>query len=104
MGYLIPIYLMGLPMEILVGILTRVPTKSVCCIRCVSKTLLSIVDSPSFVTLHTRFLLSPDSPPRGSPPAFSSITRLLLSSSLISLDTKSWHCTHWISTCQCPRC
>lgn len=55
-------------MEVLVDILKRVPAKSVCCIRCVSKTLLSIVDSPSFVTLHTRFLLSPDSHVPPAPP------------------------------------
>ncbi|KAL6221434.1 hypothetical protein ACLB2K_009185 [Fragaria x ananassa] len=35
-----------LPMELLVDILKRVSAESVCRIRCVSKMLLSIVDSP----------------------------------------------------------
>ncbi|XP_062010484.1 F-box protein At5g65850-like [Rosa rugosa] len=60
--------LMELPMEILFDILKRVPAKSVCHIRCVCKILLSIVDSPSFVTLHSHFLLNPDSHVPPAPP------------------------------------
>ncbi|KAL6221529.1 hypothetical protein ACLB2K_004925 [Fragaria x ananassa] len=45
---------------------TRVPAKSVCRIRCVSKMLLSIVDSPSFVKLHSTSLLDQSSSRRSS--------------------------------------
>ncbi|KAL6226109.1 hypothetical protein ACLB2K_000074 [Fragaria x ananassa] len=58
------------PMELVVDILRRVPAKSVCRIRCVSKMLLSIIDSPSFVTLHFTFLLDPDSHLPPDPPQF----------------------------------
>ncbi|KAM5548083.1 F-box/kelch-repeat protein [Rosa sericea] len=53
--------LMDLPIEILIEILKRLPIKSVCCIRCVSKTLSDIVYSPFFVDLHTRFLIPTNS-------------------------------------------
>ncbi|KAL6221423.1 hypothetical protein ACLB2K_009174 [Fragaria x ananassa] len=62
--------LMELPMELVVEILKRVPAKSVCHIRCVSKMLLSIVDSPSFVRLHSTFLLDSDSHLPPAPPQF----------------------------------
>ncbi|KAM5577853.1 F-box/kelch-repeat protein [Rosa sericea] len=44
--------LMDLPSDILVKILSRLPSESICCIRCVSKALLNMVDDPSFVKLH----------------------------------------------------
>ncbi|XP_068323472.1 F-box protein At3g13820-like [Pyrus communis] len=50
--------LTSLPTEILIDILLRLPVSSLFCIRCVSKTVLNIVDCPSFVTLHTQRLLT----------------------------------------------
>ncbi|KAM1213974.1 hypothetical protein ACFX2I_005348 [Malus domestica] len=50
--------LTSLPTEILIDILFRLPVSSLFCIRCVSKTVLNIVDCPSFVTLHTQRLLT----------------------------------------------
>ncbi|KAL6223708.1 hypothetical protein ACLB2K_002566 [Fragaria x ananassa] len=52
-----------------VDILKRVPAKSVCRIRCVSK-MLSIVDSPSFVKLHSTLVFDPDSRVTPAPPQF----------------------------------
>ncbi|KAL6179764.1 hypothetical protein ACLB2K_046435 [Fragaria x ananassa] len=43
-----------LPVDVLVDILLRLPAKSVGCIKCVSKTLLNMVNNISFSTLHTR--------------------------------------------------
>lgn len=45
-------------MDTLLHILKRLPVKSVCCLRCVSKTLSDIVLSPFFVDLHTRFFIA----------------------------------------------
>ncbi|KAL6226095.1 hypothetical protein ACLB2K_000060 [Fragaria x ananassa] len=59
-----------LPMELLVDILKRVSAESVCRIRCVSKMLLSIVDSPSFVKLHSTLVFDPDSRVTPAPPQF----------------------------------
>ncbi|TQD86708.1 hypothetical protein C1H46_027731 [Malus baccata] len=50
--------LTSLPTEILIDILFRLPVRSLFCIRCVSKTVLNVVDCPSFVTLHTQRLLT----------------------------------------------
>lgn len=50
--------LTSLPTEILIDILLRLPVSSLFCIRCVSKTVLNIVDRPPFVTLHTQRLLT----------------------------------------------
>ncbi|KAL6190784.1 hypothetical protein ACLB2K_037178 [Fragaria x ananassa] len=60
--------LMDLPTETLIDILKRLPVKSVCCIRCVSKTLSDIVYSPFFVDLHTRFLIPTNSLAAGTSP------------------------------------
>ncbi|KAL6189509.1 hypothetical protein ACLB2K_040897 [Fragaria x ananassa] len=54
--------LMELPTEILLEILLRLPAKSVGCIKCVSKTLLNMVNNISFSTLHTRLLFATNSP------------------------------------------
>ncbi|KAK9947444.1 hypothetical protein M0R45_003069 [Rubus argutus] len=51
-------WLMNLPVEILLEILKRLPVKSVCCLRCASKTLLDMVDSPLFVSLHSSSLIA----------------------------------------------
>ncbi|KAL6184865.1 hypothetical protein ACLB2K_046265 [Fragaria x ananassa] len=53
--------LMELPVDILVDILSRLPVKSVGCIKCVSKTLLDMVSNISFSTLHTRSLIATNS-------------------------------------------
>ncbi|KAK9920170.1 hypothetical protein M0R45_028729 [Rubus argutus] len=50
--------LLDLPHHILIEILSRLPSESVCCIRCVSKALLKTVDDLSFVALHTRLLIA----------------------------------------------
>lgn len=50
--------LMDLPMDIVVDILLRLPVKSLCCIRRVSKSLLKTVDSLSFVKQHTLSLIA----------------------------------------------
>ncbi|KAL6208809.1 hypothetical protein ACLB2K_019754 [Fragaria x ananassa] len=47
--------LLDLPVDIMNDIFKRLPVNSVCCLRCVSKTLLDIVQSPFFVSLHSRF-------------------------------------------------
>ncbi|KAL6139033.1 hypothetical protein ACLB2K_064311 [Fragaria x ananassa] len=47
-----------LPLDVLVHILVRLPIESLCCIRCVSKAMLDMVDSHSFVALHTRSLVA----------------------------------------------
>ncbi|XP_004292225.1 PREDICTED: putative F-box protein At5g42430-like [Fragaria vesca subsp. vesca] len=47
--------LLDLPVEIMYDIFKRLPVNSVCRLRCVSKTLLDIVQSPFFVSLHSRF-------------------------------------------------
>ncbi|CAB4299500.1 unnamed protein product [Prunus armeniaca] len=44
----------ALPPEILIDILSRLPVNSICCMRCVSKALLKMVDDLSFATLHMR--------------------------------------------------
>ncbi|KAI5344371.1 hypothetical protein L3X38_012248 [Prunus dulcis] len=44
----------ALPPEILIDILSRLPVNSICCMRCVSKALLKMVDDLSFSTLHMR--------------------------------------------------
>ncbi|XP_020412898.1 putative F-box protein At1g30920 [Prunus persica] len=44
----------ALPPEILIDILSRLPVNSICCIRCVSKALLKMVDDLSFATLDMR--------------------------------------------------
>ncbi|CAB4270961.1 unnamed protein product [Prunus armeniaca] len=49
-----------LPTDILTDILSRLPVKSVCCIRCVSKALLKTVDDVSFATMHMRRRLLDD--------------------------------------------
>ncbi|CAL9008219.1 unnamed protein product [Prunus brigantina] len=49
-----------LPTEILTDILLRLPVKSVCYIRCVSKALLKTVDDVSFATMHMRRRLLDD--------------------------------------------
>ncbi|KAK9950543.1 hypothetical protein M0R45_006029 [Rubus argutus] len=58
---------MDLPVEILLDILRRLPVKSVCCLRCVSKTLSDIVLTPFFVDLHTRFLISTNGAAEAAP-------------------------------------
>lgn len=50
--------LIDLPDDVIVNIIMRLPTKSICCIRCASKTFSGIVDSPLFVTLHMSRLLN----------------------------------------------
>ncbi|KAK9951351.1 hypothetical protein M0R45_006798 [Rubus argutus] len=50
--------LLDLPPHILIEILWRLPSESVCCIRCVSKPLLKTAEDLYFVSLHTRRLLS----------------------------------------------
>lgn len=53
-----PKQLIDLPMDIVVDILLRLPVKSLCCIRRVSKSLLKTVDSLSFVKQHTLSLIA----------------------------------------------
>ena len=60
----------GAPHGTAVEILKRVPAKSVCRSGRVCKMLLSIVDSPSFVTLHSNFVFDPDSHLLPAPPQF----------------------------------
>ncbi|KAI5345909.1 hypothetical protein L3X38_013786 [Prunus dulcis] len=43
-----------LPTEILIDIFSRLPVNSICCIKCVSKTLLKTVDDPFFAVQHMR--------------------------------------------------
>ncbi|XP_062006400.1 F-box/kelch-repeat protein At3g06240-like isoform X2 [Rosa rugosa] len=50
--------LLDLPLPIVINILSRLPSELVCCIRCMSKDLLNMVDDLSFVALHTRFLIA----------------------------------------------
>lgn len=47
-----------LPMDVLADIVVRLPAESVCCIQCVSKALLDMVDHHSFVTRHTGLLVA----------------------------------------------
>ncbi|PRQ39747.1 putative F-box domain-containing protein [Rosa chinensis] len=49
--------LINMPNDIIVDILMRLPLKSLCRLRCVSKTCLNMVDSPFFTPLHTARLL-----------------------------------------------
>ncbi|CAB4299499.1 unnamed protein product [Prunus armeniaca] len=42
----------ALPPEILIDILSRLPVNSICCMRCVSKALLKMVDDLFFATWH----------------------------------------------------
>ncbi|BFG21204.1 hypothetical protein CerSpe_074780 [Prunus speciosa] len=44
----------ALPPEILIDILSRLPVNSICCMRCVSKAFLEMVDDPSLATMHMR--------------------------------------------------
>ncbi|BBH08191.1 F-box associated ubiquitination effector family protein [Prunus dulcis] len=46
-----------IPNDIIFDVLTRLPTNSLCHMRCVSKTTLHMVDNPYFATLHTRVYL-----------------------------------------------
>lgn len=54
--------LMELPEEIVFHILSRLPVSSLCCIRCVSKALLHIVDDHFFISLHTARLTTVTNP------------------------------------------
>nr|XP_011463306.1 PREDICTED: putative F-box protein At1g30920 [Fragaria vesca subsp. vesca] len=49
--------LFNMPDDIIMDILMRLPLRSLCCLRCVSKACLDMVDSPSFTTLHRERLL-----------------------------------------------
>ncbi|XP_021817686.1 uncharacterized protein LOC110759857 [Prunus avium] len=40
--------------EILIDILSRLPVNSICCMKCVSKAFLKMVDDPSLATMHMR--------------------------------------------------
>ncbi|KAL6179624.1 hypothetical protein ACLB2K_051137 [Fragaria x ananassa] len=53
--------LMELPMDTLVDILLRLPAKTLGRIRCVSRTLLKMVNNISFSTLHTSLLIATNS-------------------------------------------
>ncbi|ONI21877.1 hypothetical protein PRUPE_2G095700 [Prunus persica] len=44
----------ALPLDTLIDILSRMPVNSICCMRCVSKALLNMVDDPSLATMHMR--------------------------------------------------
>ncbi|CAL9021180.1 unnamed protein product [Prunus brigantina] len=48
--------LMDLPLEILLDILLRLPTRSLFSLLCVSKTLRSLVDCPSFAHKHSEYI------------------------------------------------
>ncbi|KAM5560682.1 F-box/kelch-repeat protein [Rosa sericea] len=50
--------LFDLPSDIIMDILLKLSLKTLCCSRCVSKTLLDRIDDPLFVTAHTRLLTS----------------------------------------------
>ncbi|KAK9951471.1 hypothetical protein M0R45_006912 [Rubus argutus] len=54
----IDLYREHIPLDIFINIFSRLPAESVCCIRCVCKTMLDTVDNCSFVTLHTRSLVN----------------------------------------------
>ncbi|KAL6287569.1 hypothetical protein ACE6H2_011959 [Prunus campanulata] len=48
--------LMELPLDILLDILSRLPTRSLFSLLCVSKTLRSLVDCPSFAHEHSQYI------------------------------------------------
>lgn len=60
--------LSDLAVEILCDIFKRLSLKSVCCLRCVSKTLLDIVQSPFFFSLHSRFSILSNAASDHQPP------------------------------------
>lgn len=52
--------IIGLPEDVTIDILLKLPVKSVCSIQCVSKTCLKIVRTTNFATLYTMRLFDSD--------------------------------------------